>query len=283
MKPNYPIVSFVIPCYNDARYVEQAIHSALNQTYKNKEVIVVDDGSNVETKSVLAKLEPKLTQLITQDNKGQSAARNLGIKHAKGEFIIVLDSDDFFEPTFCEKAISYIKNNPNIKIISCYANLVYDYKPTELYKPRGGGIENFLFTSGVMGSSFFKKDDWKKVGGYDETMRKGFEDWEFYIRLLKSSGKAFVIQEPLFNYRRREGSTTAMANQNKFDLLAFIFKKHDDVYKEKHAEVVTYLLHLASTSKNDEMKRLNTLEYKIGHVLLMPFRFFKSQFKNILK
>ena len=281
MKPNTPLVSIIIPCYNDVLYIEQAVNSALNQTYKNKEVIVVDDGSNVETKSVLETLKPRLTELIIQENKGQSTARNVGIKNAKGDFIIVLDSDDFFEPTFCEKAIKYIQNDDTIKIVSCYTNLLYDYKPIELYKPRGGSIDKFMFTSGVLGSSLIRKKDWKQANGYDESMRNGFEDWEFYIRLLKDGGKAIIVEEPLFNYRRRECSTTARANQNKYDLLAYIFNKHKALYKENHEEVVSYLLYLANTSKKDEIKRMHSIDYKLGHFLLKPFRYCNQLFFKI--
>ena len=69
-----PLISIVIPCYNDWQYVEQAVNSALNQTYPNKEVIVVDDGSNKKTKLVLKTIEPRITKLITQENQGQSTA-----------------------------------------------------------------------------------------------------------------------------------------------------------------------------------------------------------------
>jgi hypothetical protein len=72
----------------------------------------------------------------------------------------------------------------------------------------------------------FKKEDWKSVSGYDEIMRSGFEDWEFFIRLLTSGGTAFVIQKPLYTYRKREASTTTRANKARYDLLNFIFTKH---------------------------------------------------------
>ena len=69
------LISVIIPCYNDHQYVEQAVNSAINQTYKNKEIIVVDDGSDKKTKEVLRNLEDKISLLITQDNQGQSKAR----------------------------------------------------------------------------------------------------------------------------------------------------------------------------------------------------------------
>ena len=101
---NSYLTSIIIPCYNDAQYIEQSVLSAVNQTYPYIEVIVVDDGSNAETKKILKKLESKIFKLITQENYGQSKARNIGIEAANGDYILVLDSDDYIESTFCEKA-----------------------------------------------------------------------------------------------------------------------------------------------------------------------------------
>ena len=102
MNSNKPLISIIIPCYNDSDFIEKAVQSALHQTYPNIEVIVVDDGSNTRTKQVLHVLRPSITKLITQENKGQSTARNVGIGAAKGYYILTLDSDDFFEFSFCD-------------------------------------------------------------------------------------------------------------------------------------------------------------------------------------
>ena len=84
-------VSIIIPCFNDADYIEQSVQSAIDQTYQNKEIIVIDDGSDQKTKEVLKKIEPKIDKLIIQENLGVVIARNNGIEAAKGEFILTLD------------------------------------------------------------------------------------------------------------------------------------------------------------------------------------------------
>ncbi|NLP58165.1 glycosyltransferase [Lutibacter sp. B1] len=272
------LISIIIPCYNDAQFIEQSVNSALNQTYPHKEVIVVDDGSNRETKSVLKYLEPKITKLITQENKGQSTARNVGIKEAKGEYILVLDSDDFFEPTFCEKAIAVFFNDIEVKIVSCFGNLVFKNGKKVLYKPKGGYLQDFLINNMVFGSVMFKKNDWNSVLGYDESMKKGFEDWEFYIRLLKNEGKALVLREPLFNYRKRINSTTAKANDYKYKLLEYIYLKHKDLYIANFESTVINLLNIAKLNRQNEIKRLNSINYKAGNFLLKPIRYFKKMF-----
>jgi glycosyltransferase involved in cell wall biosynthesis len=279
MKLNNKLVSIIIPCYNDAQYIEQSVNSALNQTYLNKEVIVVDDGSNVETKAVLRKLEPKLTKLITQENQGQSNARNIGINEAKGDYILVLDSDDFFETTFCEKAMPVFESVKGVKLISSFVNKLIDGKIIDIFRSPGGDLSQFLTNNQATGGCMFLKSDYDRVNGYDESMRKGFEDWEFYIRLLKNGGCAYVIPEPLFNYRLRNDSTTTKANKIKFELLQYIYFKHQDLYKANYELFVKHLLIRIEREEMEKIKNTQRLEFKIGQVVLYPFRWIKSLVK----
>jgi len=273
---NNNLISIVIPCFNDFQYVEQAVDSALNQTHINKEIIVVDDGSNAKTKEILKKIEPKITKLITQENQGQSKARNVGIEASKGEYILLLDSDDFFEATFCEKALTILKNNLDFKLVSCYANLIFEDKKTRLFKPRGGQIVDFLFSNAALGTSMFRKEDWKNCGRYDETMKQGFEDWEFFIRLLKNGGIADIIPEPLYNYRRRNYSTTTKANKVKYSLLMGIYIKHKDLYVGHYDAFVGYLLSRIELEEQEKNKYLKKTENKF----LDALKIIKSFFKN---
>ena len=276
---NMNLVSIIIPCYNDAQYIEQAVNSALNQTYPNKEIILVDDGSNVETKAVLKKLEHKITKLITQENQGQSTARNVGINAAKGEFILVLDSDDYFEPTFCEKAMPFFLEKRDVKLVTCQANLLFPDGAIENYIPKGGTISNFMYVNDALGTSLFKKQDWQDIKGYDESMRSGFEDWEFFIRLLKNGGKVEVIQEALYNYRKRINSTTKKANLIKYDLLKYIYSKHKDLYIADYDNFILKLLAKSIHLEQQNDKIYKKLDFKIGNTLLKPFRFIKSLLK----
>lgn len=278
-----PLVSIIIPCYNDAEYIEQSVDSALKQTYDSKEIIIVDDGSNEETKKVLRVLESKITKLITQDNEGQSSARNVGIRNARGDYILVLDSDDFFEPTFCEKGIKEFNSSKNIKIVTCWANLIYENGQKELYKPDGGKIEDFLLKNCALGTSMLKKVDLDTCGGYDEIMRNGFEDWDLFIKLLKEGGEARVINEVLYNYRKRLDSTTFKANKKKYELLEYIYLKHKELFKSNFESLVIHLLYLAENEENEKMKIYKTVDYKIGYKLLKPFRFFKKLKLKALK
>lgn len=276
---NKQLISIIIPCYNDAQYIEQAVLSALNQTYTNIEVIVVDDGSNIETKKVLKKIETTITKLISQENQGQSKARNVGIRSAKGEYILVLDSDDFFEPTFCEKAMGIILNNNNIKLITCQANLIFEDGSSYVFTPNGGDITNFLFSSDALGTSMFKKKDWNECSGYDESMRLGLEDWEFFIRLLKDGGLVKVIQQPLYNYRKRSNSTTSIAKLNKYKILNYIYQKHKELYINNYDNFILVLLNKFESLERENLKTFQKIDYRLGNMLLKPLRMIKSIIK----
>lgn len=272
------MISIIIPCFNDALFIEQAVNSALNQTYKNKEVIVVDDGSNEQAKEVLRKIEPSLDLLITQKNKGQSAARNRGIAAASGEFILVLDSDDFFEYQFCEIAINLLKLE-KVNLVTCKALLHFEDGAQRIFTPAGGKLENFLFSNSAIGNALFKKVDWQQIGGYDEKMRQGWEDWEFYIRLMQLGGRCEVIPEVLFHYRKRDNTTTDKANNKKYELYKYIFTKHKKLYINHYDELIDFLLNRIKQEEQEKIKNRSRIEFLIGKKILAPIRFLKSKLK----
>ncbi len=272
-------LSIIITCYNDNIFVEKAINSALNQTFHPAEIIVIDDGSNASTKKKLQLLKPKIDLLLTQKNSGPSSARNNGINCATGENILILDSDDYFEPTFAEKAVKVLLQKNKVKIVTCWGRRITESDDfIEIFKPGGGSISSFICENSAIGNSMFRKSDWEKVGGYDESMKQGFEDWEFYIRLLSDGGTAFVIPEVLFNYRMRKNSTTTRANKIKYDLRRLIINKHQTLYKEYHISHAQYLLKLLESQEIEKLKNLKKIEFRIGFLILRPLRWLKRIF-----
>jgi hypothetical protein len=274
------LISIIIACYNDSDFIEKAVQSALNQTYPNIEIIVVDDGSDAKTKAKLKDLETRITKLITQDNQGQSVARNNAIKQAHGEFILNLDSDDFFEPTFCEKAVQKFQEDSNIKIVTCLANRFNTKGSIDVFTPRGGDISHFLFANSALGSSMFKRQDWKATGGYEEQLPiLGFEDWEFYIQLLKHEGYAYVLNEVLFHYQVRENSTTDRIRDLKLEKYKHIIFKHQDLYKDNFEDLVTHLLERIRQESIEKVKNTKRPDFVIGKQVLSPFRWIKGLLK----
>lgn len=269
-------LSIIIPCYNDAALIEQAVDSAFNQTYSNKEIIVIDDGSNEETRNVLKSIAHKIDKLITQENRGQSAARNRGIDTAKGNYILALDSDDYFEPQFCERAIQVFQQNVKVRLMSCHAMLHFNDGTDRVFIPSGGELDNFLFSNSAL-SVMFKKEDWLKVGGYDEKMRSGWEDWEFYIRLMQLGGRCEVIPEILFNYRKRKNTTTSRANANKKELWSYILLKHKALYISNYEGLVDFFLQRIEREEFEKVKNIQRIDFRIGRTLLRPLRLIKQK------
>jgi glycosyltransferase involved in cell wall biosynthesis len=280
MNLNSPKVSIVIPCYNYKDYIEETVSSILNQTFKDFEVIIVDDGSNNETKDVLRKINNSKVFILEQKNGGPSNARNNGVKKAKGQYILTLDSDDTFDVSFLEKAVAILDKNESITAVSCYCNIFEGgYKIINKHTPKGGGLENFLFDNNSTSFALIRSSFWKKIGGYDEKMVQGFEDWEFWISITRNGGFIHMIPEFLFNYRYKKKSLNIHSKENYREKnLAYIYKKHQDIYKLHFLELVDFLSELAARNKRNEIKYKTSIDFKIGKIILFPFRFLKRIF-----
>lgn len=198
-----PTASVVVPCFNGGRYLDALMASFQRQTLRGFEIIIVDDGSTDEvTLRKLAALEGK-AHVIHQDNRGLSAARNTGIEAARSEFVAVLDCDDTFEPPFLEEAVTLIRAAP--------ADVALVFSHLRLTGVGNGLIErhfnrfDLLFTNTLHSGLMVRKACWRAVGGYDETMRQGYEDWEFYLRLARAGYRGLEIPKPYFNYAVASG------------------------------------------------------------------------------
>lgn len=271
-------LSIVITCFNDHLYLEEAVDSAYSQTWKNKEIILVDDGSNKVTKTAIDRVKSKVDVLISQENLGVSAARNNGIKASTGEFILILDSDDYYESEFSEKAIQVLKDYPNVKLVTSLVNWFSD-KDSVLFKPEGGILKDFLLRNQVL-NVLYRKRDFEVSGGYDEKMDAGFEDWELYLRILKDRGEAKVIPEVLFNYRNKPKSRNKTANLRKYELLEYIYVKHSELYKANFEFFIQEWLESVKKSEAFKQRVMDSMDYKVGNKFLKPIRalgFFKNK------
>lgn len=268
------LVSIIIPCYNDGAYIEKAVQSVLDQTFSNKEIIIIDDGSDKITQKVLKNLKNKVTLLIKQENRGPSVARNKGIAAANGEYILTLDADDFFEPTFIQKAVEILNNYPKVGLVTCNANIFdKNAKQGEIISS-GGETKDLLIRNGALASSLFRKKSWNDVHGYDENMLKGYEDWDFNISIAKAGWKIMVIHEHLFNYRLKENSRNNTANNShKYDIINYIYIKHKDIFITNYEDNIINLFSRIERLEKEKIKIKNTFTYKFGATALQPIKF----------
>lgn len=211
-------VSIIIPCYKQAQFLPDAIESALAQTYKDIEVIVVNDGSPDNTSQV-AKRYP--VKLIEQTNKGLSAARNAGIKKSAGGWIVTLDADDKIDPEYVSKLI---KRND---IVSCTLKTFGNENRVWKSPKANPEHKDFLIRNHIHCCSIFKKDVWTLTGGYDENMKLGFEDWDFWTRATKEGFGVTCVDEPLFLYRKHASpSMVDQAKRNQRQIISYMKSKH---------------------------------------------------------
>jgi glycosyltransferase involved in cell wall biosynthesis len=194
-----PLVSVIIPTYNSASFVPQSVESVLQQTYDNFEVIVVDDGSTDNTEAALLPYKDKI-RYIKKTNSGPSAARNLGITEAKGEFIAFQDADDLWLPEKLQLQIEHFKQNPHFGVIFTGSvrfneSGLLDSNIRKGYTVPTGMVFDRLLTEHfvAMPSVMVRKSCLDEVGLFEESLI-GNEDFNLYLRLARKYAFGFVNQ-----------------------------------------------------------------------------------------
>lgn len=226
------VISVVIPCYNQAAYLPEALDSLLSQTYPYWEAIVVNDGYPDETEGVArdyARRDDRISY-VYKENGGAGSARNYGIALAKGEYILPLDADDVICPEYMELAMKIFEKQPQTRLVYCQG--CFFGEKEGLWELAYQGYRKLLICNSIFVSAFFRKTDWEKTGGYDEMMRNGYEDWEYLIRLLDEDSIVCQIPLPLFCYRIKKHSLNTLAVQSRIykDTEFYIYTKNRAVY-----------------------------------------------------
>ncbi|MBD0339499.1 MAG: glycosyltransferase, partial [Microcoleus sp. Co-bin12] len=245
-----PLVSVIIPCYNQSHFLLEAVTSVINQTYKNWEIIIVNDGS-LDTTSTVAKnlivANPQYQiRLVEQTNQGLSSARNAGIAAANGEYIMPLDADDILaENALTDLLEICLKSNVPCVAFGSYQmfgtenRLVPSY---ELYSP-----ENIKQSNMIHPSSLYHKSILDLVSGYKVGMKEGYEDWEFWVNCHKHNIPFLGTREVVVNYRRSQGSMLTKAQQYHEKLVAQIVCYNRAIYDMESVNSAEKLLGLIAS------------------------------------
>ena len=224
-----PLISVIVPCYNQAQYLDECLQSVLDQTYTDWECIIVNDGSPDNTEDVAKKWVEKDARFryLFKENGGLSSARNAGIEIAKGEWILPLDADDKIGNQYLELAEKEFEKD--YTVIYCTTKF-FGAKQGE-WKLADFSLNTLAKFNILTCTSFYKKDNWEKVGGYDKNFIFGLEDYDFWISILKNGGKVHKIENPLFFYRIKKNSMIKnLINENKTKMFDLLSIKHADFF-----------------------------------------------------
>ena len=259
-------VEAVVTSFNQGAMILEAVRSVCDQTILPARIIIVDDGSTDEAsvqilKNVNTRLDsPVPIVVIQQANGGVSAARNTGIRETQAPMVLVLDGDDKIEPGYIERVRQLLYEDPLMVAASSWMHTfgVLD----SIVCPSGGSIVEFLARNCCPATHILRREIWETCGGYDETMRSGFEDWDFFLSMLETTpdSRIGIVTEPLIDYRTAPASSNIKSMSKRLELIRFLIEKHIRSYQ---AHIADAILGVESIS----MSRLYGWESEICHTL----------------
>jgi GT2 family glycosyltransferase len=228
-----PTFAIVIAAYQAEATIAEAVESALAQTCSPDEIVVCDDGSTDGTGAILASYGDRIT-LIRQENRGEGAARNAAIRAAHSDFVVFLDADDTFLPGRIEAIAELATLRPDIDVVSTDVVAELDGVPLE----RESDIVRFpadaesqraeILRHSYLTCPAVRRERLLAIGGFDDTLPSGSEDWDCWIRLIRGGMLAALVNEPLYVYRLRDDSLTGDPARARHMRLAVLEKHRAD-------------------------------------------------------
>lgn len=275
MKP--PKVSVVVACYNQAPYLKECLDSILAQTFRDFEVVVVNDGSTDNSEEIIKKIHKKcpFIHLINQKNQGVVFTRNNAIKHAKGTYIFPVDADDKITPTVLEKAVSILDKNTDVSIVG---------GQTEFFGIRTGKFilppyrfPDILGANCLVCSCMFRRSDWQKVGGYNPNMIHGWEDYDFWLSLIELGCKVYQFDDVFLYYRQLPKTRSTVLTQNyQKKTVEQLIQNHSKLYK-KYPKYKNQLLNNTVATKKVKKILTRTL------CLIVPIKSWRHKLRDIYR
>lgn len=264
-------VSIIVPCYNQAQYLDECLNSVLDQLYSNWECIIINDGSTDHTEVVAKKWQDKDNRIkyLSKKNGGLSAARNSGISIARGQLILPLDADDKINFNYILQAVNAFEKDSTLKLVYCNAEKFGD--ESGLWNLPPFSLYNLSQNNLIFPCAMYKKQDWEMIGGYDKNMIYGWEDWEFWISLLKNGGSVKKLDFVGFYYRIKAVSMLKSIDDEKGAyLLNYLSIKHADFFVEHYGSF---------KSLSQEIDRVKSdYEAKLKSEKFVIYVFFKKFF-----
>ena len=234
-----PRVSLIMPVYNLGRFLDEAVDSAMAQTFGDFELIIIDDGStDAATIALLDGYSRPRTQVVRTEHRGVVAARNLGIARARGEYLSFFDADDRMGPRFLERTVAALDTDSGLSFASTWVRLFgeedWDWKADAC------DLVTLLHDCSVATAALVRRAAVMEVGGFDPDMEHGHEDWDLWLSLVERGHRGAILPEVLFHYRRRSHSRSMVADRGAayLELYRDRIVKHEASYRQHLFEVL---------------------------------------------
>ena len=258
------MVSIIVACYNQGKYISETLDSILQQTYRDFECIVINDGSNDNTEDVIQDylLKDRRLKYIYQENQGVCIARNRAIIESKGKYILCLDADDKISNEYVGLCVEELDNDDSLTLVTC--NYRYFGCSSQIVYVESYSIEKLMGHNLFINCSMFRRRDFDKVNGFNLNMKDGLEDWDFWLSILKCKGKVKCLNGIHFYYRLKKQSRNNTTALTKYSILRRqIWENHRDLYSN---------VYMPPTCTLEFIQVYNSKEYKLGRFLLKPLR-----------
>ncbi|MBI4834620.1 MAG: glycosyltransferase family 2 protein [Planctomycetes bacterium] len=220
---NIPLVSIIIPCYNYGCYLSEAIESALNQTYKPIEIIVISDGSTDNTIEVAQKYP---VRLINQVHKGAGTTFNNGVLASTGEYCVILNADDKIHPSYVEKTLSVLLKH-NVTFVYTYMTLFGTING--LVKHDEYNLKHLKLGQSINGSGLIKKSAYLESGGCDPSIAV-IEEWNLWLAFAEKKYYGKLLPEPLLFFRVHKQKPRTKLRGKVLITARQILQKHRSLY-----------------------------------------------------
>ncbi|RYD83281.1 MAG: glycosyltransferase family 2 protein [Sphingobacteriales bacterium] len=232
-------VSIIVPCYNQEAYLNEALQSVMEQTYETWECIIVNDGSTDGSEKVAKAWCEKDSRFryFTISNSGVSHARNFGISQSTGDYILPLDGDDKISPNFVAETVNALQHE---EVTLAYGSMETFGASKEKWADQPYNYRVLLHENMICCTALYRKKDFDKTIGYNENMKKGLEDWDFWLTLLNKKSNVVKLKQIKFFYRRKELSRSAeISPEQNIKLRRQIINNHKELYDEYLPDVIT--------------------------------------------
>jgi len=220
-------ITVIIPCYNYAKYVAEAIESVLAQTHLPKRIIILNDGSTDDSLAVIKKYaDNELIEIIDKPNEGVIATKNRGLSMTETHWIVFFDADDIMKPVYLERLLDLARAERSDVV---YTDMqVFGAGSADVFVAGGYGPARLVRRNFIHNSALIKTSLAKQVGGYKPIMKHGLEDWELYLSLTDINAKFSYVAEPIFLYRQHAQamSRNAAVTEREKELYTLLLSLH---------------------------------------------------------